>query len=353
MANPPPPYDDITGISRTVMKDNAQETLVNYNGNARPGEIVADLTTDPPALYVGNNLGQLTAITGGGGGGLPLANGTSNFNIATINSNVTITSAGTQTWTFDTTGNVTIPGSIRGLGTIFIDNRFTGTSADIELYSADNIRIQGKNQDPGEEREGGDIQITGGSGAGGPDGTGGDISIVSGAGGNATETTAGGDGGFVTIGCTFGGEANSAGSQSAGAGSNLQLYAGAGGFNDGDPTLGGSGGDVIIRGGTSTRVGGAGAVNIAAGVDDADTPSNIVFGAGRSKELAYKELYAALVFTPVALSVLGTPSTAGAGAKAFVNNGNLVASGNFGAVIGDGGSNTVPVFSDGTNWRIG
>jgi len=66
MANPPPPYDDITGISRTVMKDNAQETLVNYNGNARPGEIVADLTQDPPTLYIGNNLGQLTAISSGG-----------------------------------------------------------------------------------------------------------------------------------------------------------------------------------------------------------------------------------------------------------------------------------------------
>ena len=66
MANPPPPYDDITGISRTVMKDDAQESLVNYNGNARPGEIVADLTQDPPTLYIGNNLGQLTAISSGG-----------------------------------------------------------------------------------------------------------------------------------------------------------------------------------------------------------------------------------------------------------------------------------------------
>lgn len=65
MANPPPPYDNITGISRTVMKDNAQETLANYNGNARPGEIVADLTTDPPALYIGNNLGALTSISSG------------------------------------------------------------------------------------------------------------------------------------------------------------------------------------------------------------------------------------------------------------------------------------------------
>lgn len=65
MANPPPPYDNITGISRAVMKDNAQETLANYNGNARPGELVADLTTDPPALYIGNNLGALTSISSG------------------------------------------------------------------------------------------------------------------------------------------------------------------------------------------------------------------------------------------------------------------------------------------------
>ena len=63
MANPPPPYDNITGISRAVMKDNAQETIGDYNGNARPGELVVNLVVDPPALYIGNNLGQLTAIS--------------------------------------------------------------------------------------------------------------------------------------------------------------------------------------------------------------------------------------------------------------------------------------------------
>ena len=63
MANPPPPYDNITGISRAVMKDNAQVTLAEYNGNARPGELVVNLEIDPPALYIGNNVGQLTAIS--------------------------------------------------------------------------------------------------------------------------------------------------------------------------------------------------------------------------------------------------------------------------------------------------
>lgn len=72
MANPPPPYSDITGISRSVMKDNAQETVTNYDGHARPGELTMDLTTDPPTVYIGNNLGNLTQLTfGGSGNALP------------------------------------------------------------------------------------------------------------------------------------------------------------------------------------------------------------------------------------------------------------------------------------------
>ena len=67
MANPPPPYDNITGISRAVMKDNAQVTLANYNGNARPGELVVDQTTDQ--LYIGNSSGSLTQIAAGIGNG--------------------------------------------------------------------------------------------------------------------------------------------------------------------------------------------------------------------------------------------------------------------------------------------
>ena len=63
MSDTPPPYTDITGISRAVMKDNAQVTLAIYDGNARPGELVVNLEIDPPALYIGNNLGQLTAIS--------------------------------------------------------------------------------------------------------------------------------------------------------------------------------------------------------------------------------------------------------------------------------------------------
>jgi len=74
MSNPPPPYSDITGISRAVMKDNAQVTLAGYNGNARPGELVVDQTTDQ--VYIGNSSGALTqiaaGITNGGNAGLPV-----------------------------------------------------------------------------------------------------------------------------------------------------------------------------------------------------------------------------------------------------------------------------------------
>jgi hypothetical protein len=57
MANPPPPYADITGISRAVMKDSAQVDVAEYNGVARPGEIVISQTDS--VMYIGNVSGAL------------------------------------------------------------------------------------------------------------------------------------------------------------------------------------------------------------------------------------------------------------------------------------------------------
>ena len=45
--------------------------------------------------------------------------------------------------------------------------------------------------------------------------------------------------------------------------------------------------------------------------------------------------------------------TATDGARAFVNDSNLAAAGNFGAQIASGGGNLVPVWSDGSYWYIG
>jgi hypothetical protein len=47
---------------------------------------------------------------------------------------------------------------------------------------------------------------------------------------------------------------------------------------------------------------------------------------------------------------LPTAATAGAGARAFITDANLVT---FGTVVGGGGSNNMPVFSNGTNWLVG
>jgi hypothetical protein len=65
MANPPPPYANITGISRADMKDNAQITVQNYNGVARPSELVVDQLTQD--LYVGNTNGNLNLVIYGSG----------------------------------------------------------------------------------------------------------------------------------------------------------------------------------------------------------------------------------------------------------------------------------------------
>ena len=51
---------------------------------------------------------SFTTVSGGGGNGLPLANGTSNFDIATADGNATVTADG-ETWTFGTNGNLTLP----------------------------------------------------------------------------------------------------------------------------------------------------------------------------------------------------------------------------------------------------
>ena len=63
---------------------------------------------------------------------------------------------------------------------------------------------------------------------------------------------------------------------------------------------------------------------------------------------------AVFVTTPTTLAVIGSAAASfGAGARAFVTDANRVAVANFGQVVATGGSNSVPVYSDGTDWRIG
>ncbi len=52
----------------------------------------------------------------------------------------------------------------------------------------------------------------------------------------------------------------------------------------------------------------------------------------------------------VTVANLPSASTSGAGARAFVSDANATT---FNSIVAGGGANLVPVFSDGTNWRIG
>ena len=108
MANNPPPYSDITGISRTVTKDNAQESIANYNGNARPGEMVVDLSNND--IYIGNVNGGLNLISSGSGYGV--------FNTITANSGTI-------------TGNLVVVGNISAATTTTIGGVRAGPGANI------------------------------------------------------------------------------------------------------------------------------------------------------------------------------------------------------------------------------
>jgi hypothetical protein len=50
------------------------------------------------------------------------------------------------------------------------------------------------------------------------------------------------------------------------------------------------------------------------------------------------------------VSALPSAVTAGAGARRFVTDATVTT---FASVVAGGGGNAVPIFSDGTNWRIG
>ena len=60
-----------------------------------------------------------------------------------------------------------------------------------------------------------------------------------------------------------------------------------------------------------------------------------------------------VTFTPVLVAALPAASSALAGMRMAVSNSNAALTAGIGAVVAGGGSNTVPVFCDGSNWRIG
>jgi hypothetical protein len=348
------------------MKDNAQETLANYNGNARPGEIVADLTTDPPALYVGNNLGQLTSIATGGGGNtgdwvFSAGNATTSTNVeifmtgypgrgASVNSdnyaqlywsanvlgNVDVFNpddggnlyawayvdntgftvqyedvANTvdHTWRFDTTGNLTLPNN----GAIILEG-----GDGVIVNDGDDLLISWDNEELVLRSVQGDVELQA------------DRDVIlrarsDGAGDYLTKWIVTQNNEFTNI----TGDANVIAELG-----NLNIQGGRDTLASGNVVITTVNTGVAIHtwtfdnAGTLTAAGNISAGNI--GLSERITCQNVVTD-------------------PVNLGSL----TAVFGARAFILDGNLAAAGNFGAQVSGGGANSVPVWSDGTNWYIG
>lgn len=81
-------------------------------------------------------------------------------------------------------------------------------------------------------------------------------------------------------------------------------------------------------------------------------PGSIITS-GSAGNITGANVISAITYQSSVVAISALPAATTAGLRAFVNNANLVAAGNFGATVGSGGSNTVPVYSDGSVWRIG
>ena len=222
----------------------------------------------------------LTPIAGGGGGaGLPLANGSSNFNIATSGGNATITTAGGNVWTFGTDGMTSFPnnelwGAVDQDFSIKTTRTNPGEDADLDIYAADDLRLYA---------EGDELQLYANTNVFiqtdynnnsytwqfNTDGTTiyPTLNITR---GDRTGTLTGqtllfGDASQEALISTPNGDANinqnsqrlvinpgAGAANTAGEGGDIYLYAGRGGSGDaGNAVTGGSGGDIKIRGGLS------------------------------------------------------------------------------------------------------
>jgi hypothetical protein len=142
---------------------------------------------------------------------------------------------------------------------------------------------------------------------------------------------------------------DSDGIDDAGDGGSIRVYAG-----DAGTSVAGNqanGGEVAIRGGyTSVLLTAGGPVSIKGG-SSASNIEGIIY-IGGSNTFTFDPNQRILVYPLAQLTDLGVPAFS-AGARAMINDSTVAASGNFGAIAVGGGTDTVPVFSDGTNWLIG
>ena len=113
-------------------------------------------------------------------------------------------------------------------------------------------------------------------------------------------------------------------------------------YAQGGNTLGGVGGNLVLG---SNEPGGVVRV-----IADGSNLSNVVATFSNTGVVVNAAVTSKTTVTvPVPLASLTLVS----GAKSFASDANLSAAGNFGAPVAGGGANTVPVWSDGSNWYIG
>jgi hypothetical protein len=286
----------------------------------------------PDAGALWNN-GGLTTLQAGTDGAQIGSNDGQSYVIANANGTYMQTLADTTNslWHFSTAGSIGFPNQPT--------NNRTGTADALMFEKNNNQKVIGTKagnvSQPTVERlvvaggdgydtgEGGDIYLwAGDSGASG--GTGGDIKVDAGYGYSASE------GGTIKI---------RGGGSAGGTGGFVEIYAGSG--NIGAP--------VQILSGQGNSQANSGNITL-------QTPYGGTWTFDHNGNLTApgSVLSSGFVKTVVTtITLLGSASTAGAGARAFATDANLVAAGNFGVVVGGSGGNTVPVYSDGTNWRIG
>jgi hypothetical protein len=234
-------FDDVTvqGVNQLNLSAGADFTANLAYLQVRSGDVASHIHFD-----TGNN--EAYDLIVGNDNKFVQVSSTGNIIMSSYDGNVS------YAMTLDTTGNLTIPNDIISNSTIEIDNRASGNTADIIIYSADDITLQARDRPIGATAEGGDINIFAGDSAEDSDTSAGDIIIEAGRGG-ASNIDFGGSGGFVRIEAGQGGAASTdANGFSALSGGALTLRAGSAGTNNGNIDRGDTGGDVTIEAGDST-----------------------------------------------------------------------------------------------------
>lgn len=141
-------YANISGITRADFKHTGL-TANQYNGLARPGELVVDLISYQ--LFIGNSTGNLNpVISSSNVSSNSISNGTSSVSIPQLNGNIIINVSGTYSWLFDLSGSLNSPAvnntqvSWSGASTIVKGNPYTvyglfGTPAIVYTASSSDV----------------------------------------------------------------------------------------------------------------------------------------------------------------------------------------------------------------------